>query len=434
MTTRHAIAATGVVIVLTTLGVVSADRWPTPTSATTPTARVTRGSLTLDVHLTGEVRARRSVPMVAPRAGASLYLVRLVDTGTAVRAGDVVMEFDPSEQAHALEQSQSELEEAEQEIIKLEADTAVKQAEDDLALVTAQFDVRRAELEAVADLNLFSANEVKRRALALEEAGQRLAELEGALSSRAATNRAALAVLAERRTQARLASQRAEQVIDSLVVRAPLDGVVVVRENRDGVQIFFSGMTLPEYRVGDTTRSGRIVAEVVESSQLQVVARVGENESPNLSQGQSATVAVDGLADSPLPATIEAVGGTVSSDAFFGASGPTREFDVFLQLDDVDPRVRPGMSVHAVAGRELPDVLKLPRQAVFDREGNTVVYVDESGVFRETPVTVIGSSEGVVAIEGIAEGVDVALLDPTVDAPASRSGQSGPLSPAGVAP
>jgi len=431
MTTRYAVAAAGTVVVLTTLGIVAADRWPASLDADMPTARVTRGTLALDVQISGELRAKRSVPMTTPRAGVSLPLVVLAGTGAAVQAGDIVMEFDPAEQAHALEQSRSELEEAEQEIVKLQADADVRQAEDDVELLTARFDVRRAELQAVADLNLIGANEAKRRALTLEEAQRRLEELEGALSSRDAINRASLAVLEERRTQARLASRQAQRIIDNLVVRAPFDGVVVVRENRDGVTLFFSGMTLPEYRVGDMVRPGRVVAEIVEVGQLQIVAKVDELESPNLNAGQTAVVRVDGLPDHTLAATVEAVAGMVSSDGFFNASGPVREFDVFLQLDTLDPRLRPGMSVQVtVAGRSLSDALLLPRHAVFETEGEPVVYVSEDGLFAAQPVTVVGRSEDFVAIEGVAEGTEVALLDPTAR---DRADPPNQPTPAGAA-
>ena len=413
MTTRYVVAAAGAVV-LTTLGIVAADRWPSPIAADMPTARVTRGTLALDVQITGELRARRSVPMVAPRAGASLPLLFLARTGTAVQTGDVIMEFDPAEQAHALEQSRSELEEAEQEIVKRQADADVQAAEDDVALLTARFDVRRAELQVVTDLRLIAANDAKRNALALEEAQRGLAELEGSRVSRDATSRAALAVLDERRTRARLASRQAQQIIDDLGVRAPLDGVVVVRENRDGVRVFFSGMTLPEYRVGDMVGPGRVVAEIVEVGQLQIVAKVDEQERPSLEAGQTAVVHVDGLPEHPLAATVEAVAGMVSRDGFFNASGPVREFDVFLQLETLDPRLRPGMTVQVtVAGRTLSDVLQLPRQAIFEKEGDPVVYVSEDGVFAAQPVTVVGRSDGSVAIEGVTEGAEVALLDPT---------------------
>ena len=92
--------------------------------------------------------------------------------------------------------------------------------------------------------------------LSLEEARRRLAQLHEDVKSRAATNQASLAVALEKRNKAQLAMQRAQQIIDSLVMRAPMDGVVSLKENRDASGgMFFFGMVLPEYRAGD--RSGR---------------------------------------------------------------------------------------------------------------------------------------------------------------------------------
>ena len=59
------------------------------------------------------------------------------------------------------------------------------------------------------------------------------------------------------------------------------------------------------------------------------------------------------------------------------------------------------------------DVLQVPRHAVFEQEGAPVVYVNVDGVFEAQRVAVVGSGEGLVAIEGVAEGTEVALLDPT---------------------
>ena len=192
---------------------------------------------------------------MAPPAGGTLRLVRMVDTGMAVRAGDVAMEFDPADQQFTLEQAHSELAEAEQEIIKMKADVDVRTAQDQVDLLTARFDVRRAELDAAGRRDLIGANEAKKRQLAVEEAKRRLAQLEEDLQSRSATSRAALAVVDEKRTKARLAAQRAQQIIESLVLRSPIDGLVVARENRDATNVFYHGhdaARVPRRRPRDT--------------------------------------------------------------------------------------------------------------------------------------------------------------------------------------
>jgi multidrug efflux pump subunit AcrA (membrane-fusion protein) len=114
-----------------------------------PTFRVQKGSVEIRVHTIGELRSVRSATLSAPSVwgGGSLQILKLVRTGMLVREGDVVLEFDPSEQEYRFQQEKVELEQAEQEITKAKADVAVQEAQDQVDLLAARFAVRRAELE-----------------------------------------------------------------------------------------------------------------------------------------------------------------------------------------------------------------------------------------------------------------------------------------------
>ena len=112
-----------------------------------PAARVVRGPVEARIRLLGELRpARMSSIMAPPIAGGVLQIIYIAKTGTRVKKGDVVVQFDPAEQEYNLEQSKSQLEEAEQQIIKLKADQAVRAAQDRVALLKAEYNLRRAEL------------------------------------------------------------------------------------------------------------------------------------------------------------------------------------------------------------------------------------------------------------------------------------------------
>jgi len=211
-----------------------------------------------------------------------LRLVTLAQTGTSVKSESAVVEFDPADQQYTLEQEKMDLAEAEQNIVKIRADAAVQVAQDEVALLTARFDVRRGELDATAN-EFIGAMDAEKNKLSLEEARRRLAQLQEDVKSRTATNQASLAVALEKRNKALLSMQRAQQVIDSLVIRAPFDGVVSVKENRDasGGMIFY-GMILPEYRAGDQIWPGRPVVDVIESGRMEVRAKIDESDRPNL--------------------------------------------------------------------------------------------------------------------------------------------------------
>jgi HlyD family secretion protein len=391
-----------------------------------PTAKVVRGPVKLTVYATGELRAGRTMSLVAPPAGGQLRLIKLLQTGTAVKTGDVVFEFDPADQQYAVEQAAADLAEAEQQIVKMKADTAVQESQDRVDLLTARYDVRRGELDAAGN-EFIGAIDAQKNALTLEEAKRRLEQLERDRTSRVATNAAALAVQEEKRNKAQLAMQRAQSIIDSLVVKSPIDGVVSVKENRDGQQIFFMGMVLPEYREGDTTFSGRNIADVVENGRMEVRAKVTEIDRDNLRPNQPATVEIDALPGRKYSARVGALSGLASRGNFFETTA-VRQFDISLPLDHPDPDMRAGSSLRVVIeGREIPNALHVPRQAVFDKNGKSFVFLQKGERFDTQDVKVLNRTESRAVVTGVNDGDVIALVDPDVALRRSKNSSSAML-------
>jgi len=400
--------------------------------STVPTTHLTKSPLKLTVHSTGDLRAGRTLTLVTPPVGGgSLRIVKLLATGVSVKKDEPVIEFDPADQLYALAQAKSELAEAEQEIVKMQADAAVQKAQDDVALLTARFDVRRGELDTTAN-ELIAAIEARKNVLSLEEARRRLAQLEEDVTSRAETNKASLLVVEEKRNKAQIAMQRVQQVIDSLVLRAPLDGVVSLKENRDAAGGMFFGQQLPEYREGDQVGPGRPVADVIEAGRMEVRAKVDENDRGNLTEGQRASVYVDALPGEVFTAKVGALAG-LANRAFWESSA-TRMFDVTFQFDKIEPRLRSGSSARVVVdGNTLEGALHLPRQAVFARSGKNHVFVRTGERFEQREVKVTQRTESRVVVEGLTEGLDIALVDPTLR-PAGTTSPSAPSVPAAGGP
>ena len=414
------------VIALGTAMAIAVPRLPERGSGV-PTAKVIKGPLKLTVHATGELRAGRTMTLVTPTVGGMLRIVHLVPTGVAVKSGDTVMEFDPADQQYALEQARSELAEADQTIVKMKADAVVQTAQDQVALLTARFDVRRAELDASGN-EFISAIDSQKNVLSLEEARRRLAQLEEDVKSRSVTNQSTLAVGDERRIKAQLAMQRAQQIIDSLVMKAPIDGVVALKENRDASGgMFFYGMVLPEYRQGDSVWPGRPVADVIESGRMEVRAKVDENDRANLTSGQAAAVYVDTLPGSTFPARVGALSELANRASWFESASINRQFDITFQFAQTDPRLKAGSSARVVIdGKEVSDALHVPRQAVFDKNGKNHVFAKVGERFEQREVKVAQRTESRVAVTGLAEGAEVALVDPTA---ARRTSTPSPASP-----
>jgi HlyD family secretion protein len=391
------------------------------TSHGTPTVKVAKGNIDLKVYITGELRTPNTSILIAPPVGGTLQIVKFARTGDTVKAGDVVLEFDPSEQEYNLEQAQSALDQADQQITKNKADAAISISKDEVDLLHARYDVRRAELD-VSQNELKSAIDAKKNDLALEEAKRRLAQLEEDSKSRAASNAANLAVFVAQRAKAQMDIKLAQDRITNMVVKAPISGLFARKGNFNG-GFFFTGMSIPEYQEGDQTFPGTAVATVMDVSQMEVFARLPETSRADINTGDSAAIQVDSIPEKKYPAKVKMVAALASTGGMF-SNDTTRRFDATFQLDQLDPRLRPGQTTQVtVQGAQLKGVLYLPRQALFIRNGKPVVFARAGKGFEARDVTIKHMSESQVVIEGVPEGTEVALVNP--EAAASAPGATG---------
>src|SRR5215471_17666100 len=308
-----------------------------------PTATVKEADVQLKVLTTGSLKTKESRVIAAPPiAGGTLQIIQLARFGAQVHKGDVVLEFDPSQQEYNLAQNRSDLLQAEQEIAKAKADAAVQTAEDQTALLKAKFAVRRAELE-VSKNELVSTIDAQKNILALDEAKRALAQLQQDIRSHSSSNKAALAISEEKRHKARLAMDQAEANIKRMTITAPIDGLVVIHGNRDATGgFFFTGMTLPDYHVGDQVNPGSSIAEVIDVSHLEVYAQVGESDHSNLKPGEPVDLRVYALPGNRFTGKVETVGGATSHE--FWDDNAQHKFDVTIVLDKPDARLRPGFA------------------------------------------------------------------------------------------
>lgn len=419
-----------VLVVLCTVGgVVAAARRNAPKAANTgvPTVIVKRGDLDMKVYVTGELRASHSEMLAAPAiGGGALQLTHLVHSGVPVKKGDLVMEFDPSEQRYKLEQNRSELLQAEQEIAKAKADAAVVAAQDKVALLKARFDVRRAELD-VQKNELVSAIDGRKNQLALEAAQRVLAEVEQDVKSRSASNQATIELAQEKRNKAKLAMDQAADNITKMRVRAPMDGLVSLQKNEGDFN--FSGMTLLDFRVGDQVEAGRTVGQVIDPTEVELTAQIGESERNNVKEGEAVDFQLDALLGAVFHGNVRTVG--LSNAKQFWEGDTANRFEVLIAVSSADPRMRPGLTAQAyIRGEPKKNILYVPRQALFLKDNKQVVYLRKGSNFDPREVRIQAENESRAAIEGVAAGSEIALVDPTAPrksaGAAAVSGAGGP--------
>jgi multidrug resistance efflux pump len=427
---------TGAPLALLTTGLLTAG-WLASCSAqgkvrlsdtSVPVAIVEQGNVQLRVNASGELRATRTAMMIAPAiAGGALQIVHLLKAGSIVKAGDAVVDFDPSQQEFNLGQNRSDDDQAEQEIVKAKDDAAVQTAQDQTALLKARFDVRQAELE-VSKNDLVSAIDAQKNELALEEAQRALAQLQQDIKSHAASGQATIDVDQEKAHKAKLAMDQAQENIRNMQVRSPISGLVVIRQNMSASGgFFFGGMTLPDYQQGDQVNPGAVIADVIDMDNMEMNAHVSESDRVNVKVGQPVEIRVDALPGVVLRGTVKNV---AAAARYFFDSG-SGSSDVTIVLNRADKQLRPGFTAHVqILGDDVQKALWIPREAVFEKDGKQIVYASDNNGFEPRPIQVRYLSEGMAVIDGLKVGTKVAVIDPSQKAgssakPATAAGPVG---------
>jgi multidrug efflux pump subunit AcrA (membrane-fusion protein) len=383
-------------------------------AANFPTAEVTRGEFADYVKIRAEVKAQKSVTLVAPLIrgeGGDPQILKLVKTGAMVKKGEVVVEFDTAKLRDTLAENRSSLKQAEAEIAQARAQARLQEEQDLTDLEKARYDVERARLD-VSKAEILSKIDGEKNKLLLADAEQKLRQAEEKLDSDRAKAKADITAKEQKREKALFDVRLAEENITALTLRAPVDGMATVLPNfRAGG---WSREGSPPFKEGDRAWSGAGIVELPELASLRVDGRVEEADRGRVRLGQPVAVRIDAVPDKEFSARVFEISPLAKVD-FAGGWPFPRNFDVTMQLEQNDARVRPGMSATArVAVEKLADCILIPTEAVFQKAGKTVAYARHGSGFEQREIQIAKRGEAqVVVAQGLKPGERVALKDPT---------------------
>ena len=293
-----------------------------------PTAKVQRGDVVIRAFSRGELRAARTVTLTAPNLFGTVQVTDLAPMGSLAKEKDLIVEYDDSERQSALEEARLSVESVDEQIKKAKADLAITQSQDAVTLLKTRYNVRRAELDVQSN-PILAEIDAKKNILNLEQQKRALKELESDIKSRQEQADSQLAVLQEQRNRSLIDVQRELQRIALCKTLAPITGLVAIKQNRAGN--FNFGQSMPDIREGDTLQPGMPVADLLDLSEVEVWAKVGELDRANLKEGQEATLQLDAIPEKRFGGTIKAMSGTATSDVFSG--DPSKKFDVIFSVD-----------------------------------------------------------------------------------------------------
>jgi HlyD family secretion protein len=356
-----------------------------PRTVVVDLASVSRGPLVVTVDEEGRTRVRDRFVIAAPVTGRVLRIN--LDPGDRVARGDVVARLQP--EAPTLLDART----------RAEAVAALESAEASLGRARAEEQRARTALSQVQNeltrtRQLTEAGATATQTLDLREADVRLAD--DAAKAAAFAVRIASAEL--ERARARIATSAPRSDAGAVVVRAPVDGVVLHRHRE-------SESVVP---------AGEPLVEIGDPQELEIVTDLLSTDAVHVAPGARATIEQWG-GESALAATVRRV--EPSGFTKVSALGVEEQrVNVILEFDDTGEDCAPLGDGYRVEARivlwEAPDVLKVPTNALFRNGSGWAVYVAREGRAQHTIVE-LGRQTGQESevVSGLSEG-DVVIVYP----------------------
>jgi HlyD family secretion protein len=401
-----------VVAIVALAGIASMVRAGGGTFPNVPMAEVVAGEFVDTLEIRGDIRPVKSLVLTSPMQSGELQIVTLAKNGAMVQAGDVLVQFDGSTLQRTVQEKQSELKQADAEIEQARAQARLVAEQNETAIMRARYDIERAKLD-VQKGDMVSRIEQEQAALTLADAEQKVLEVEARVASDVASAEADVKARLRKREKALFDLERAQSGLRNLQVTAPAAGMINILPNfRSGGM--FGGQQ--EFRAGDRAWPGAAILELPDLSSIHLEARLDEGDRGRLRVGQDATVRIEAVPGKDFAARIDKISLLARVDHSSGWP-PPRNFDLGLVLLDSDERIRPGMTAVArIATDRVPDVLLVPAEAIFQRDGASIVYRLDGTKFEERRVEVSrrGREQAIVA-SGLAAGDRVATRKPAPD-------------------
>lgn len=392
--------------VLLALTVLVAMRFRRAQSNNVPTAEVKKGDFIDYLEVRGEINAENSETITAPMRAGDLQIIKLLKNGTVVKKGDVVVQFDTTNVQMTLDQKRAELKSAEADVARTRAQARLDREQKLTDKLKANYDVERAGLDASKQEILSEIDGAKAK-LVLADTQQKLSESDQRVKSSEASATADAESRKQKQRKVLFDIKLAEDQIASMIVKAPVDGIVTLSTN-------WRGGNQSEFKEGDRAWAGAQIAQIPDLRSIQMTSRVDETDRGPLKKAQAVLIRIDAIPDREFKGTVADISAIAKPD-FSSGWPPVKNFDLVMGLTDTDARIRPGMNANArVVLGVSKDATIVPAEAVFQKGGVATVFVAGRRGFEQRAVTVAKSNKAEAMItSGLKPGERVALKDPT---------------------
>lgn len=322
----------------------------------------TRQTIVSEVMGTGTLEARVSTT-ISPKIAGRISQV-LVDQGDMVEQQQLLVQLDNEELQQQVEIAKANLEAAQAALVRLEADKARSVA------VFDQAEKHHGRVQSLHQRNAASREELDRAIESLAIATSDTARAEAAISEGQKGLLAAEKTLEYHRTR-----------LADTTIRAPFDGLIVVRQRE----------------AGDIAVPGSAILTLISTEVLWIRAWVDETEISKLAVDQPARIVFRSQSERSYPGVVMRLGKQVDREA--------REFVVDVQVSQLPADWAVGQRADVfVESLRRENALTIPLTTVSHRDKQAGVHVVEHGIARWKPVTLgLRGRDTVEVLEGLTE-------------------------------
>jgi multidrug resistance efflux pump len=373
-----------------------------PDDASKGALRAHRGTFAEDMVLTGQLEAARGAVVAVPRLPSWQTSIRwIADDGAEVKEGDKIVELDSGQFTTTLDTKRQALVQAQQQLTQKQAEASADLAEKALDVERKQVEFDKARLNAAVPADIVSRRDFEDREVKRKRAEVELAKAKDVLKSTREASRADRANLELTLAKAQRELGDVEKAIDSVTLRTPKAGVVVLRDNPFGEP--------RKLQAGDGVFVGVALAMIPEPDSLQVTASLADVDDRKIAVGMPATIILDAYSDIRSTGRVAAISAVAQESA---RASLRRAFTVVVKLDAIDAnRMRPGLSARVIVRREAKNGVLLAPRVALDLNGKEPRARLSDGSFRSVKVGSCNAQECVVT-DGLRDGEALQKVGP----------------------
>lgn len=287
------------------------------------------------VRVSGTIQAVRSVLVQVPRTegqGGNLTLTSLIANGATVRAGELLAEFDDTNELKLAREAQAKYDDLSHQVEQKRAEhksNAEKRTSD---LEQAHADLEKAQIE-IRKGPILSEIDQQKNEVKLADAKEHVASLQRSNHFHDVGEAAEIRILELQRDRQKIAVAREQGNAQKLSLRAPIGGMVAL-------QNVFRNNSLGHAQEGDQLWPGSPLLQLFDPSAMIVELSVGEPDGAVLVPGSKAVVHLDAFPGLTFTAHFDSAS-PVASGAL---DSPIKTFSARFVLDQSDPHLLPDLS------------------------------------------------------------------------------------------